>query len=425
MANAALVDLNVVFDKLKNVPLIANNMQLASGEDKTVFNNLVYTKYEGDSLKLTAQCSCGKIKGDFREGEYCDSCYTECKPQYSGEVESLIWMLPDEKIGPFILPIIWHMLCKTFRMNSINVIKWLCDPYYRVPTKKMPDKIIALIQKGHKRGYKYFVENFFTMIDDLVLTSTGRIPKRYQAIYDLLKNNRDKIFCKALPVPSKTVLVLERNNTGNYFDKSLFPAIDAVILASEMGNLPPGSKQQKYESKMVNIIDKMATFIENFSAESLTGKTGIFRKHYFAARLHFTARQVITSNHGVHNADELIMPWTACVNLFLEHLRSKLLKAPHYMNFLDTNDLLNYATNNYHPLIDQLLEEVIITDSPYKGFPCLFSRAPILTRGSIQFFYITGYTKNPHNNSIRVSPLVLVMPNADFDGKSVAVIKLL
>ena len=84
------------------------------------------------------------------------------------------------------------------------------------------------------------------------------------------------------------------------------------------------------------------------------------------------------------------------------------------MNFLDANDLLNYATNNYHPLIDQLLEEAIITDSPYKGFPCLFSRAPILTRGSIQFFYITGYTKNPHNNSIRISPLVLVMPNADF-----------
>lgn len=414
MAHLAFEDLNEVFDNLSSVPFIANTMTLDSEEDKAKFNNLVYTRYDGDSLKLTAQCTCGKIKGDFRINEVCDSCYTVCRPQYSGEIESLIWILPAEQTPYFILPAIWQMLTSVYRVDNVNMIKWLCDPTHRIPTGKMPDKLKYLMDKGHQRGYKYFVENFYQIIDDLTVSVSGKIPKKYQAMYDLIQANKDKIFCKALPVPSKIVLVLEKNNRDNYFDKNLFPAIDAVILASEMGHLPPETPLARYETKMVNIIDKMATFIKNFSTELLTGKHGIFRKHYFAARLHFTARQVITSNHGVHNADELVIPWTAAVKLFLEHLRSKLLKPPHSMPFNQIHDLLTYATNNYHPLVDQLLEEVIVKDSPYKGFPCLFSRPPILTRGSMQFFYITGFNKNPNVNTIKISPLVLVMPNADF-----------
>lgn len=416
MAYLAFENLDKVFNMLSSPPFIANELKLDSEEDKANFNRLVYTSYQGDSLKLTAQCTCGKIKGDFRIGEFCDSCHTVCRPQYSGEIESLIWILPPEGISGFILPVIWHMLTVAYKQDNVNVIRWLCDPLYRIPLSKMPDKVKYLMDKGHQRGYKYFIEHFFEIIDDLTFTVSGKIPRRYKAIYEVIQRNKDKIFCSALPVPSKIALVLEKSNRDNYFDKSLFPAIDAVILASEMGHLPEDTPLARYENKMVNIIDKMSVFIKNFTTDLLTGKYGIFRKHYFASRLHFTARQVITSNHGVHNADELVIPWTAAVKLFLEHLRSKLLKPPYSMNFNDINDLLTYAANNYDPLIDKLLTEIIVDDSPWKGFPCLFSRPPILTRGSIQFFYITGFTKDPLVNTIKISPLVLVMPNADFDG---------
>lgn len=416
MTYVVLNEMDKIFDNLSIVPFIANDIKLESEEDKEKFNNLIFTKYDGDSLKLTPQCSCGKIKGEFRVDEYCDSCFTPCKPQYSGKIESFVWMLPAPNMRGFILPAVWHMLNVAYKTNGVNVIRWLCDPYYRIPISKMPDKVKTLIDKGHQRGYKYFSDNFLEIIDELSLSSTGKVNKRHKHIYELVHNNIDKIFCKALPVPSKTVLVLEKNNTDKYFDKDMFPAIDAVILATEMGQLPEGTKLATYESKMVNIMDKMATFFQNFTGELLTGKNGIFRKHYFAARMHFTARQVITSNHGVHNADELTIPWTAAVKLFWEHIRSKLMKPPYNMSLLDIHDLTIFAANNYHPIIDKILEEIIVTDSPWKGFPCLFSRPPILTRGSVQFFYITKYTKNPAVNTIKISPLVLAMPNADFDG---------
>lgn len=413
MANPVLINLEEVFDKLSHPPFIANNISLDSEEDKLRFNDLIYTKYDGENLKLTAQCNCGKVKGDFRIDEYCDVCQTVCKPQYSGKIESAVWMVAHPTTIGFITPIVWQMLTTAYRIRGVDVIRWLCDPYMKVPTRKLPEKVVKLISKGHKRGYKYFTDNFFEIIDELSLNKAGKVVKRYQPIYELLHSNKDKIFTKYLPAPAKMALVLERNNSGNYFDKSLFPAIDAVILATEMGALPPDVKYAKIESKMVNIIDRMATFIKNFSTELLTGKEGIFRKHYFAGRLHFSARQVITSNHGVHGADELIIPWTCAVNLFTEHLRSKLLKPPYSMPLMDAYNLVVFATNNYNSLIDKLLNEIIVEDSPWKGFPCLFSRPPILTRGSVQFFYITGYSKNPAVNTIKISPLVLKMPNAD------------
>ena len=64
-------------------------------------------------------------------------------------------------------------------------------------------------------------------------------------------------------------------------------------------------------------------------------------------------------------------------------------------------------------IIEEVLETIIKVDTPYKGVPCTFARPPVMTRGSIQFFYITNFLRNPDINVIKISPLVLVMPNAD------------
>lgn len=418
MSHLALFNIDEKYDKLPFVPFIANQLPLASDEDKKAFNELVYTHYDGESLKLTPSCECGRLHAEYRLGELCNHCGTYCSTKYSGKPESLIWILPPPGIDKLILPAVWIMLNTAYKKGSFETILWLTDPYYR-STKRVPDSVRALIdEKGHKRGYKYFIDNFFQIIDDLSFKSNGKqiTEAKIKAMYTLIQQNKDRLFAKALPVPSKTILVLEKNRGDRYFDTKLLPSIDAVIRASEMGHLPPNTSLSKLENKTVNIIDKLATFFKNFSQEILTGKPGVFRKHYFAGRLHFSARQVITSLSEPHRADELVLPWSAAVKLFTEHIRSILLKPPYNMGLYEITDKLRTAINNYDPIIDEVLNKIILHDTPYKGFPCLFSRAPILTRGSIQFFYITGFMKDPSINTIRLSPLVLVMPNADFDG---------
>ena len=424
MAHLKLFDLDEKFSNLSFVPFIGNNFNLDSEEDKNKFNELVYTHYDGESLKLTPSCECGRIKAEYRIGELCDHCGTVCSSKYSGEPQSLIWIIVPPGVEKFIKPVVWIMLSTYYRERGVDVIRWLCDPHYRA-NKRLPDSINHLISKNHQRSYNYFIKNFFQIIDDLSIRPNGRILKKHKAIYELIQQNKEDLFCKALPVPSKTVLVLEKNRGARYFDKNLYPAIDAVLLAAELGNMGADVPMKKVELKVVNIITKLAEFFSNFSAKILTGKTGSFRKHYFAGRLHFSARQVITSQHEPHQADELTIPWTAAVKLFTEHLRSKMLKPPYNYGINKITDLLRFATNNYDETIDKLLNEIILTDTPYKGFPCLFSRPPILTRGSIQFFYITDYIRDPGINTIRISPLVLVMPNADFDGDAMHVTLLL
>lgn len=424
MAHLKLFDLDRKFDELSFVPFIGNNFNLNSEEDKDKFNELVYTHYDGESLKLTPSCECGRVKAEYRIGEVCDHCHTVCSSKYSGEPESLIWIVTPPGVEKFIKPVVWNMISTYYRDRGIDVIRWLCDPHFRA-NKRLPDSITSLMAKGHQRGYNYFIKHFFQIIDDLSIRPNGRILKKHKAIYELIQQNRERLFCKALPVPSKTVLVLEKNRGARYFDKNLYPAIDAVLLASELGDMDSDVPMRKVEIKVVNIISKLAEFFTNFSAKILTGKVGSFRKHYFAGRLHFSARQVITSQHEPHLADELTIPWTAAVKLFTEHLRSKLLKPPYNYGINKITDLLRYATNNYDATIDKLLHEIIVEDTPYRGFPCLFSRPPILSRGSIQFFYITNYIKDPSINTIRISPLVLVMPNADFDGDMMHVTLLL
>lgn len=424
MSHLALRDLEHEYQMLPYTPFIANDISLQSEEDKQTFNNLVYTHYDGDSLALTPSCECGYVKGEYRVSETCEKCLTRCTTKYSGSVDSIIWTTASEKVGPYILPIIWIQLCDAYRTSQVDIIRYMCDPYYR-PHKALPSNLTYLLEKGHQRSYKYFVEHFDEIIDDLSYRPNGKLIPKYKFIYPLLKENRDKIFTRVLPFPSKTLLIVEKNKTGRYFDKNLSPAIDAVILASEMGSLSDDAPLIKFENKMVKIIDSLATFMRNFSDNLLTGKPGLFRKNYFAGRLHFSARQVITSNHEPHKADELTIPWSAAVGIFQEHIRSKLIKPPYSMGFYQISELLRVSAHNYHPLMDDVLTKIIKTETSYKGFPCLFSRPPILTRGSIQFFYITDFTKDPDINTIKISPLVLVMPNADFDGDAMALTLLL
>lgn len=419
MSHLAITDLNKTFANLPTPPFIANELNIDSEENKRRVNLLVYTHYDGESLKLTPSCECGHVKGEYRIGELCRVCNTYCTSRYSGETQSLLWVTSPKDIGGFIIPVVWLQLRDIYRTDGVDVIRYITDPYYR-PSKRLPE-VLNRYNQHRPRSYKHFIHNFDDIINELSFKANGKLIAKYETIYRLIKENRDKIIVQALPIPSKTLLVVEKNKSDRYFDKNLMPAGDAVIIATEMGALPPDAPSVKFETKMVKIIDRLATFFENFSTKQLTGKRSIPRKHFFAARVHFSARQVITSNFEPHQADELVLPWTAMIGLFTEHIRSKLLKPPYNMGIYEISDILRKAANTYCPIIEEVLETIIKVDTPYKGVPCTFARPPVMTRGSIQFFYITNFLRNPDINVIKISPLVLVMPNADFDGDAMHV----
>jgi hypothetical protein len=115
MSHLAITDLNKTFANLPTPPFIANELNIDSEENKRRVNLLVYTHYDGESLKLTPSCECGHVKGEYRIGELCRVCNTYCTSRYSGETQSLLWVTSPKDIGGFIIPVVWQL--KTLLIN--------------------------------------------------------------------------------------------------------------------------------------------------------------------------------------------------------------------------------------------------------------------------------------------------------------------
>ena len=189
-----------------------------------------------------------------------------------------------------------------------------------------------------------------------------------------------------------------------------YAAIDAVRTISSIKSSATPLSMRSVETRVVNAISKLAMFYRNFSQKTLGRKPGLFRKHVFGGRAHFTARAVISSLSDAHHYEELHTPWGMSVALLKLHLTNKMLKMG--MTPLEVERHLSEHTLKYSPLLDQLFQE-LIAESPYRGLPVIFQRNPSLHRGSAQRLYITKVKTDPMITTISFSVLTLKSCNAD------------
>jgi len=113
--------------------------------------------------------------------------------------------------------------------------------------------------------------------------------------------------------------------------------------------------------------------------------------------------------------------------LFRVFLESKLMRLGYTHN--ECVRFIYENTLKYHPLLDQLFQELIAEgfgvapDTGARGgIPIILQRNPSLQRGSAQCLRITQIKTDPRDNSIGMSVLVLAGANADFDGDALNLI---
>ena len=140
----------------------------------------------------------------------------------------------------------------------------------------------------------------------------------------------------------------------------------------------------------------------------LVRKEGIFRKHVYGARSHFTFRFVIVSVPGPHKKDEIHVPWVAGPTAFRPHLLNKLTRRGY--TYKEANKILYRSVKKYDPLIAELLQE-LIDESPYRGIPAIINRNPSLKQGSTQLVYITKFKDKPDEFTLDLSQLVVKLGN--------------
>lgn len=426
MIHQEIISLEDVYHNLRVPAIMANDMEITTEEGKAKLNNLLYTRYYGDALDIVPSCDCGHIEGSYNEGVVCPDCLTKCEHLSDRRLESALWLGVPEHVRSYINPTVWIILSDRMKVSGYNILHYLTDVYYQLPNAaRTPPEIRKLTRAGIERGLNYFIDNFdhimsvyfcdgIPMQEWLAMVSAGQISRpKYIDTVVFLTENRDKIFTRYLPMPSKIGLVAESNDSGIYIDSATPLALDAVHTIASINNSLTELTPRRLESRVVKAQALLGDFYQEYVAKTLSGKPGLMRKHVMGNRLHFTARNVITSISEPHSYDELHIPWATAVQLLDLHITAKLYRRG--FSPTQAHEFIRVHTRKWHPLLREIFDE-LLSEAPLGGLPVIFQRNPSLARGSAQLLRITKIKDDITINTISLSVLVLVGYNADFDG---------
>lgn len=408
-----LVDYTEIYENLPETPIIINDLSTNTQEDREYIDDLIMTRCSTDMLSILPSCRCGKTKGEYIIGTICEYCNTPVKSKIEQDIHPLVWFRRPMGVAPLISIAVLNMLKNKFKVTGYDIIDWLIDTTY-VSSKKIPPVLNAITDAGIQRGYNFFVNNFDNIMEILFSMKIFRVKgNKPDELYELIKRDRHLVFSDYIPLPNKTLFIVEDTSTGRYVDATIVDARDAINTITSIDKKFANSSSRVRENRTAKALLRLAKFYSNFAAQKISPKKGLIRKHVIATRSHFCSRAVITSITKPHKYDEIEMPWSIGLTLFRVHLLSKLMRIGFSYN--GALGLLIEHVNKYHPLLDKLLDE-LIEEAPNKRIPITHQRNPSLHQGSLQLMYISKFKKNPEDVTVGTPITNVKAFNADFDG---------
>lgn len=416
--NLRLVNFDKAFERIEGKsPTILNDVEAFTESEVERLNNLLTTTYSGDMLTNIPTCDCESISGNYNLGVLCTRCNTEVKQILGVDLQAVTWIRSPKGVDKLINPHVWLMLKKRFSIGNFNVIMWLADPSYRPPINEPPilRQIELMTVNGQQiqRGYNFFVQNFWAILRllfDLKLNS-----KKRSSLYSVLERYEDRIFSSYLPMPHRSVLVIEDTYTGSYVDDLTPEAKDAILNMAGVDSSVHAYSTVVKEGRTARFIDKFSQFLENVYQKVIAPKEALIRKHVIATRSNWSFRAVITSITDNHDHEQIYIPWGVATSVFRTDVASKLLKLGYtpdeIVKFIDDH------AERYSPVLDAIFKELIAEAPSGRGVAVSVNRNPSLQRGSILRCYIGRVKTEPTDNTVSLSILVVSSLNADFDGR--------
>ena len=184
-----------------------------SETDLITLRRKISVTYDSELMSSIPSCECGVLMGEWKIGEKCNQCYTECSPPIEPDFESILWLrAPIGTNGPLLLmnPTVWLMLSNRFTKSGWNILKWLTDTRYESQSKPIKETE-KLLDMGVQRGWSWFCNNFDQLMDVLFnLPGLKRKPshagyKESNDLQKLLLDKRDCVFSNYLPLPNRSL----------------------------------------------------------------------------------------------------------------------------------------------------------------------------------------------------------------------------
>ncbi len=407
-----VVDYEAIFKSLSFKPVILNEFDTTKEEERIRLNDIIYTEYDGETLSNVPRCECETdgLSGEVNVGIVCEECGTPVRPVTEKELQSLLWMVAPKPVPAFINLTVWRVMDRYMRMSGFSVIQYLTDPYYTYKTKRERPIIKKLRALDLPIGLTNFYNHFDTILERLhqhgLLASEKRNRDR---VYRFLKENRQVIFSRVLPCPSRLLFITERNNDQIWIDDNLKGAIHAINTLTSINASNRPLDRKTIESRVVKVMRLQDEFYRTYEKNICFKKQGIIRKLILGSRPNHTFRAVISSEHEPHDVNTVRLPWSLSVLLLATHLRSKLMKMDYTPPQMSA--LIFENTLKSHPLIKSIIQ-TLQDEAPGGAMEALLVRFPLLRRASTTNFKL-GFKDDPSDNTISYPVLACVGPNAD------------
>ena len=408
------ISLDQYYRESTGTKIILNDLDEFSSDDIDTVNNSLMTVYNSDTIDIIPTCDCGHLKGAYLEGTICNYCGTEVvNPQ--DQMNSILWLKALDNDMLFLSPHYWLML-RNVMSKKIDYLRWLADTSYNPPID-IPSYMYGLKDMLGERSYPNVINNIDKIIIFLKEQPKFKKPTHManlNMLLDVYTNQRDTILSNYLPVPNKKLFVMENTSKGKFTNLTVSDMIDLVMSWIKVSS---GNKTfNRKSNSTASVVSKLATLYSNYFGTYISSKVGIFRKHAYSFRSHFTFRAVITSIPGRHEADGVIVPWVIGVTAYRPHILNKLIKRGY--TYKQANKLLFKVVGSYDEVVSEILDELIL-EAKDQFLPVLIQRNPSLLQMSAIKVKISSFSKDPSIKSLQISSLIAKNMNADFDGDAI------
>lgn len=346
-------DFNKVLHSLERPPVYINDLVNLTTEDRErVQEEIMVTYHDDDTVSLIPSCSCGKTKSTALVGHVCPYCGTEVKSNVDRAVKPIFWLRAPEGIKALPNPDIWVKISRYFTKSGFNCINYCCGIKPN-KSEKVPKFYMKLESLNLPKGYNEFIDRFDETMQLLFSVSEINDKKKIADMVNFIRQNRHLVFCEAIPLPNRILVVFEKNPMGNFADFKMISGLGAMLSLVGIDNLTHIKNKEK---RIVNAINELTNFYDAFYREKYQPKEGMYRKHVYASRCNFTFRSVITSITEPHERDVLLAPWSHSVTVYRHHLINKLLRDG--MSHNAAVGYLNEHTDVYSEKLHKFLLEI-------------------------------------------------------------------
>ena len=422
-----LEDFEQQYNLLTGAKVIVNDISTYDASKVSNAIDRLSTTINDPVLSTVPQCECGNLKYGYNIGASCTLCGTIVQDPFE-RVNALVWLMAPDPSLKFINPTYYTLINKLFS-NKIDCINWLCDAKSKIKLPNTLNILYSIVETvmGGVRSYTSFVNNLENILQYL-LALQGQKDRRQkvEVCLKLLQESPNLCFTKYLPMFNSRIFTKELASKNTFLSLLLGDIVSVVRSWIEKCNniknyaVTDVKYSRTVNSMMVYTLLKLAQLYQQYVRDYLGKKPGLFKKHIFGARSHFTFRMTMLPIVVPHRYDEIHVPMLVGLVVYRPHIINMLVNRLGY-TLNEASNKIAIGIKKFDAELYQLLN-TLITEAPVipgtniHGLPVIKQRNPSMYQSSMLKVHITKFKEDISDLTVSSSSMLVVYLGGDFDG---------